>query len=178
MATNHHYGPGPWVGDLPRPEWNPVYYHKADKNGIGFNRSKTGSNATSQYAPEVAKMYNDISTTPEKDLLWFHHASWNYKLKDGNTLWNGIALKYQQGVNEVESIISTWNSMEQYVDSQRFKEVKMMLNIQHKEAKWWRDSCLLYFQQFSKQELPQGVEKPTKTLEEFKAMKFPFAPGI
>tara|TARA_R110002050_G_scaffold223338_1_gene359106 strand:+ start:13659 stop:15827 length:2169 start_codon:yes stop_codon:yes gene_type:complete len=175
--TGHHYGPGPWVGNLPRPEWNPTYYHKADEYGIGFNRTKTGSNATAQYAPEVAKKYDDISTTPEKNLLWFHHVSWNHELKDGNTLWNGIALKYQSGVNEVENMVSLWNSMEAYVDIQRFKEVQMMLNIQLKEAKWWRDACLLYFQQFSKQDLPNGVEKPSKTLKEFQSMRFPFAPG-
>ena len=175
--TGHHYGPGPWVGNLPRPEWNPTYYHKADEYGIGFNRTKTGSNATAQYAPEVAKKYDDISTTPEKNLLWFHHVSWNHELKDGNTLWNGIALKYQSGVNKVENMASLWNSMEAYVDIQRFKEVQMMLNIQLKEAKWWRDACLLYFQQFSKQDLPNGVEKPSKTLKEFQSMRFPFAPG-
>ena len=177
MATGHHYGPGPWVSNLSRPEWNPVYYHKADSLGIGFNRTKTGSNATSQYAPEVASMYDNVETTPESDLLWFHHLPWNYKLKNGNTLWEGIALKYQQGVNEVEEMITVWDKMKNHVDEQRYNEVKMSLNIQLKEAKWWRDSCLLYFQQFSNKELPDGVEKPTKTLEYFKSLQFPSAPG-
>lgn len=177
MDTGHHYGPGPWVSNLSRPEWNPVYYHKADKNGIGFNRSKTGSNATAQYAPEVAKMFDNVKTCPEKDLLWFHHLSWDYKLKNGQTLWNRMALKYQEGVDEVAAMQSTWNKMEKFVDETRFKEVKMLLNIQHKEAKWWRDACLLYFQQFSGKELPKGVEKPTQTLDYFESLKFPFAPG-
>ena len=177
MDTGHHYGPGPWVSNLSRPEWNPVYYHKADKNGIGFDRSKTGSNATGQYAPEVAKMFDDVATCPEKDLLWFHHLSWDYKLKNGLTLWDGMALKYQDGVDEVAKMISTWDKMGRYVDEQRFKEVNMLLNIQYKEAKWWRDACLLYFQQFSGKELPKGVEKPTKTLDYFESLKFPFAPG-
>lgn len=177
MDTGHHYGPGPWVSNLSRPEWNPVYYHKADKNGVGFDRSKTGSNATSQYATEVAKIFDDVATCPEKDLLWFHHLSWDYKLKNGNTLWDGIALKYQQGVEEVAMMSSTWNEMGNYVDEPRFKEVQMMLNIQYKEAKWWRDACLLYFQQYSGKELPNGVEKPTQTLEYFQSLKFPFAPG-
>lgn len=177
MDTGHHYGPGPWVANLSRPEWNPVYYHKADSLGIGFNRTKTGSNATSQYFPEVEAMYNNVETTPEVDLLWFHHLPWDYELKNGKTLWEGIALKYQQGVNEVEEMISTWNKMEKYVDERRFKEVKMSLNIQLKEAKWWRDACLLYFQQFSNKPLPEEVEKPTKTLDYFQSLKFPFAPG-
>ncbi len=177
MDTGHHYGPGPWVSNLSRPEWNPTYYHKADTKGIGFDRSKTGSNATAQYAPEVAKIFDDVATCPEKDLLWFHHVSWNYKLKNGETLWNSLALKYQEGVNQVESMNSTWNKMEHYVDETRFKEVQMLLNIQHKEAKWWRDTCLLYFQQYSGKELPKSVEKPTQTLNYFKSLKFPFAPG-
>lgn len=177
MDTGHHYGPGPWVSNLSRSEWNPVYYHKADKNGIGFDRSKTGSNATGQYAPEVAKMFNDVATCPEKDLLWFHHLSWDYKLENGLTLWDGMALKYQDGVDEVAKMISTWDKMGRYVDEQRFKEVNMLLNIQYKEAKWWRDACLLYFQQFSGKELPKGVEKPTQTLDYFESLKFPFAPG-
>ena len=177
MDTGHHYGPGPWVRDLSRPEWNPTYYHKADKNGIGFDRSKTGSNATTQYAPAVAKLFDDIKTCPENDLLWFHHLPWDYKLKNGQTLWNGMALKYQEGVDEVVTMQTTWNRMGNYVDESRFKEVQMLLNIQLKEAKWWRDACLLYFQQFSGKELPKGVEKPTQTLEYFESLKFPFAPG-
>ena len=177
MNTGHHYGPGPWVSNLTRPEWNPVYYHKADKNGIGFDRSKTGSNATAQYNQEVAQVFNDVKTCPEKDLLWFHHLSWDYKLKNGQTLWNGMALKYQEGVDEVATMQTTWNKMGNYMDKTRFKEVQMLLNIQYKEAKWWRDACLLYFQQFSGKELPKGVEKPTQTLEYFESLKFPFAPG-
>jgi len=177
MDTGHHYGPGPWVSNLSRPEWNPVYYHKADKNGIGFDRSKTGTNATAQYAPEVEKMFDNLETCPEKDLLWFHHVSWDYKLKNGQTLWNGLALKYQEGVNQVAAMQNVWNNTQQYVDEERFKEVQMLLEIQHKEAKWWRDACLLYFQQYSKKELPLGVEKPAQSLDYFKSLKFPFAPG-
>ncbi|MCD0468748.1 alpha-glucuronidase family glycosyl hydrolase [Flavobacterium sp. JAS] len=177
MDTGHHYGPGPWVSNLSRPEWNPTYYHKADKNGIGFDRSKTGTNATSQYASEVEKVFDNLETCPEQDLLWFHHVSWDYKLKNGQTLWNGLALKYQEGVNQVQEMQNTWNKTEKYLDSERFKEVQMLLEIQYKEAKWWRDACLLYFQQYSGKELPVGVEKPTQTLEYFKSLKFPFAPG-
>ena len=177
MDTGHHYGPGPWVSNLSRPEWNPVYYHKADKNGIGFDRSKTGTNAVSQYAPEIQQLFDNLETCPEKDLLWFHHVSWDYKLKNGQTLWNGMTLKYQEGVNQVKEMQNTWNKTEKYVDAERFKEVKMLLEIQYKEAKWWRDACLLYFQQFSGKELPKEVEKPVQTLEYFKSLKFTFAPG-
>jgi alpha-glucuronidase len=177
MDTGHHYGPGPWVSNLSRPEWNPVYYHKADKNGIGFDRSKTGTNATAQYAPEVEKIFDNPETCPENELLWFHHVSWDYKLKNGQTLWDGLALKYQEGVNQVQEMQNIWNKTQKYVDDERFKEVQMLLEIQNKEAKWWRDACLLYFQQYSGKELPLGVEKSTQSLDYFKSLKFPFAPG-
>lgn len=178
MATGHHYGPGPWVDDLPRPEWNPAYYHKADSLGIGFNRSASGSNATAQYADEVAKTFNDPQTTPENLLLWFHHVSWNYKMKNGQTLWNDLAFKYQEGVDEVKDMNATWKTMKDYVDSERFNEVSMLLKIQLKEAKWWRDASLAYFQEFSNMPIPEGVPKPAHDLEYYKALKFPYAPGI
>ncbi|MBK0369402.1 alpha-glucuronidase family glycosyl hydrolase [Flavobacterium agrisoli] len=178
MATNHHYGPGPWVSNLSRPEWNPTYYHKADANGIGFDRSDTGSRATAQYFPEIAKQFNDIKKCPETYLLWFHHLPWDYELKNGKTLWNGLALQYQQGVNEVHDMQATWNRMQAYVDETRFKEVQMLLKIQYEEAKWWRDACLLYFQQFSKKTLPDGVEKAAHNLNYYQSLQFPFAPGI
>lgn len=178
MNTNHHYGPGPWVSDLSRPEWNPTYYHKADANGIGFDRSKTGTKATTQYFPEIGNQFDNLKACPEEYLLWFHHLPWDYKLKNGSTLWDGIALKYQQGVNEVQSMQTTWNATEKYVDKERFKEIKQLLEIQNQEAKWWRDACLLYFQEFSKKPLPAGVEKPANTLDYYKSLQFPFAPGI
>ena len=176
--TGHHYGPGPWVDNLGRPDWNPVYYHKADTMGIGFDRTPTGSNATEQYAPYLEKEFNDPDTTPEKYLLWFHHLPWDYTLKDGTILWDGIALKYQKGVNQVSDMITTWDNAKPYLTESQYKEVKMLLQIQLKEAKWWRDACLLYFQTFSKRPLPTGVEKPVNSLEYFESLKFPFAPGI
>lgn len=176
--TGHHYGPGPWVGYLSRPEWNPVYYHKADEKGIGFDRSPTGSNATVQYADEVKILFNDIETCPEEYLLWFHHVSWDYKLKSGRTLWDGMGLKYQEGVDQVREMISIWKAMKPFITEEQFNEVQMLLKIQLKEAKWWKDASLLYFQTFSKKEFPAGVEKPEGTLEHYKSLKFPFAPGI
>ncbi|TLF44460.1 alpha-glucuronidase family glycosyl hydrolase [Maribacter aurantiacus] len=176
--TGHHYGPGPWVDNLGRPDWNPVYYHKADSLGVGFDRTPSGSNATEQYASEIAVQYNDPKTIPQEYLLWFHHLPWDYKLENGEILWDAIALKYQEGVDQVTQMIKTWDRMKPYLSENEYKEVSMLLEIQLKEAKWWRDACLLYFQTFSNRPLPTGVERPTKSLEYFKSLKFPFAPGI
>ena len=177
MDTGHHYGPGPWVSDLSRPEWNPTYYHNADKEGIGFDRSPSGSNATSQYAPEIAKIFNDPETCPEEYLLWFHHLPWDFKLKNGRILWDAIALRYQKGIDQVEEMKKTWDRAKVYVSDEQYNEVRMLLEIQLQEAKWWRNACLLYFQTFSGRELPQGVGRPEENLEYYKSLKFPYAPG-
>ncbi|MDT0690387.1 alpha-glucuronidase family glycosyl hydrolase [Salegentibacter sp. F188] len=178
MNTNHHYGPGPWVSNLSRPEWNPVYYHKADEEGIGFDRTISGSDALAQYADPIAQQYSSPETTPEKYLLWFHHLPWDYQMDNGETLWHNLATTYQEGVEDVEEMVETWNNMEEYVDEERFKKVSMLLQIQLKEAKWWRNACLSYFQQFSDMELPESVPQPEHDLEYYKSLEFPFAPGI
>jgi alpha-glucuronidase len=177
MSTGHHYGPAPWVSNLNRPEWNPVYYHKADSVGIGFNRASTGSKAIEQYFPEARKQWEELSTADEKYLLWFHHVPWNYKMKSGRSLWNELVYKYNTGVDSVKWMQREWQKQQTKVDAQRFKEVSMLLNIQLEEAKWWRDACLLYFQTFSKQPIPSNYEQPAKTLDYYKSLRFPFAPG-
>jgi len=176
--TGHHYGPGPWVANLSRPEWNPVYYHQADTLGIGFDRTRKGSDALAQYAPEVAQKFGNLATCPEAYLLWFHHLPWDYRLKDGHTLWDGLALTYQQGVEEVTEMISAWKTMAPFVDNERFEHVEMLLDIQLREARWWRDACLLYFGQFSRMPLPEGVPAPEHSLAYYQSLKFPYAPGI
>ena len=178
MAAGHHQGPGPWVDYLGRADWNSVYYHKADKNGIGYDRTQSGSSALSQYAPEIQNIYNDPKTIPEKYLLWFHHLPWDYKLRNGETLWFNLAQHYQTGVEQVQQMSNTWDQMQQYVDSQVFIETKMLLKIQLHDAKWWRDSCLLYFQEFSQMKMPQFIPKAPHTLEYYKSIRDPYAPGI
>lgn len=177
MGTGHHYGPAPWVSNAGRADWNPVYYHRADSTGIGFDRTKSGSNAVAQYAPELQRQFENIATCPEEYLLWFHRVSWDRRLKSGRTLWDELCYKYQEGVNGVRSMQQQWNALQGAVDEERFQQVQMLLAIQEKDAVWWRDACLLYFQTFSKKPLPTGVEKPAHTLEHYKSLRFPFAPG-
>lgn len=178
MDAGHHYGPGPWISNMPRPDWTSVYYHKADSMGIGFNRSNTGSNATAQYAPEVAKQFNNPETTPDELLLWFHHLPWDYKMKSGRILWDEIGLTYQEGVNEARAMKAQWTQMKGFVDEEMFKEVSMSMEIQLNEAIWWKDACMSYFQQFSKLPYPKGMETPEKPLTYYQSLKFPYAPGI
>jgi alpha-glucuronidase len=177
MGYGHHYGPAPWYDKASRADWNPVYFHKADSIGIGFDRTATGSNALAQYAPEVRKEYENMSTCPEEFLLWFHHVPWDYKLKTGRTLWDELCYKYNIGVDSVRWMQKQWDAQKNMVDKERYEQVKMLLNIQEKEAVWWRDACLLYFQTFSKMPIPARYEKPKQTLEYYKELRFPFAPG-
>ncbi len=177
MGTGHHYGPAPWVSELARPEWNPVYYHKADRQGIGFNRTRTGSNATGQYAPALAKLLDNPRTTPERDLLWFHHLPWDYRLQSGETLWDGLIHHYDRGVETVAAMQRDWAKMKPQVDAERFAQVETFLAIQHREAQWWRDACIAYFQSVSGRSLPAGSAAPAHPLDWYKALSFPYAPG-
>lgn len=177
MGTGHHYGPAPWVNDLSRPEWNPVYYHKADSVGIGFNRTSSGSNAISQYNPEARKLWENMNTCEEKNLLWFHHVPWTFKMKSGRNLWDELCYQYYTGAERAQQMQATWQVLKPFVDGERFEQVKMLLNIQHDEAVWWRNACLLYFQAFSKRPIPANYEQPNKTLDYYKSLKFPYAPG-
>jgi len=164
MATGHHYGPGPWVNDLSRADWNPVYYHRADANGIGFDRTSTGSNALAQYATEWQRLWGDPATCPENLLLWFHHVPWDHRMQSGRILWDELCLRYQQGVDEVRALRRDWDTLKGRIDDERFDSVQQRLRRQELDAVEWRDACLLYFQQFAQRPLPPGVEPAAQPL--------------
>lgn len=178
MAEGHHYGPGPWVDSLSRADWTSVYYHKADKNGIGFDRTSTGSNAMSQYNESFRKKYENITTCPEEYLLWFHRVSWQHKMISGKKLWDEMIHKYDEGVTSVEVMNESWNKIEGLVDKEIFNSVKNHLSIQLKEAKWWRDACLTYFQSKSEMAFPSDVVPPKHTVTHYKNLNYPYAPGL
>jgi len=177
MGRGHHYGPAPWVAGGPRADWTSVYYHRADATGIGFDRSATGSNAVAQYAPPVAAQFGDLSTVPEEFLLWFHHVPWDHTMASGRTLWDELVLRYGRGVDYVSGMRKTWDGLAGHVDQERHAQVAAFLAIQEKEAQWWRDASIAYFQTFSKRPLPAGAAPPAHDLEYYEALQFPFAPG-
>jgi alpha-glucuronidase len=165
----HHYGPAPWWDTEKRDDWNPVYYHKADAFGIGFDRTKTGSNTVSQYHLPVRRQFSDLQKCPEEFLLWFHHVSWEHKMKSGRTLWDELALHYQQGVDWTRKTRAMWDKLSNAIDPQRHAAIAKKLAIQERDALWWRDACLLYFQTFAKRPLPAGVEPAARPLADYKA---------
>lgn len=177
MATGHHHGPAPWVADLKRPEWNPVYYHRADAQGIGFDRSPSGSNAVAQYAPALAQRWADPATTPETLLLWFHHLPWSHRMRSGRNLWQELVATYDQGVSEAAELRARWQALQPHIDARRHAEVSDYLAQQEREAQWWRDACLAYFHSVSGQPWPEGAPRPAKTLAEYQAIEFLHAPG-
>jgi alpha-glucuronidase len=173
MGWGHHYGPEPWCYVKgARPDWLPTYYHKADSLGIGFNRSSSGSNAVEQYAEPLQSMFNDPVLCPNEYLLWFHHLPWDYQLINGRELWDELCHKYSEGVEQVKLFQQLWDKMDGKTDKKRYQEVKEKLEIQLKEAIWWRDACLLYFQTFSQRPIPYGLDKPIHQLNELKKRKF------
>lgn len=154
---DHHYGPEPdgFIASYPL-EWCPVYYHKADAQGVGFDRSSKGTDAVGQYPEPYHSMYDNIATCPEEYLLWFHHVPWNYKMKSGSTLWQELCMKYNMGVAMVEVYRDFWHtSAKQYMKGheQEWQHTDSLLNVQLENAKEWRNTCLKYFQTFSKMKI-------------------------
>ncbi len=154
---DHHYGPEPdgFIASYPL-EWCPVYYHKADAHGVGFDRSSKGTDAVGQYPEPYHSMYDNIATCPEEYLLWFHHVPWTYKMKSGSTLWQELCMKYNMGVAMVEVYRDFWHtSAKQYMKGheQEWQHTDSLLNVQLENAKEWRNTCLKYFQTFSKMKI-------------------------
>ncbi len=177
MARDSHYGPGPWVMGGPRADWTSVYFNRADAGGIGFDRTATGSNAVAQYAPPAARQFASLEACPQRFLLWFHHLAWDYRMPSGRTLWDELVLHYTAGVQYVTGMRRTWSRLSAYVDPQRYAHVAAFLAIQEREARWWRDACIAYFETLARRPLPEGVPPPLHTLKQYEAVCYPYAPG-
>ena len=175
FADNHHYGPGPWIHhENLRLDWQPPYYHKADAKGLGFDRtSKTGTNAVSQYPQEFAKKLNNIKTCPEQFLLWFHHVPWTYKIK-GETMWSRLCHHYQLGVSQARAMKAQWELVKDAIDPEIHAAIAAKFDIQVKDAIWWKDACLDYFQTWSKMPYPADVEPSQHNLEDLKKTMLPY----
>ena len=176
FAEGHHYGPEPWL-DQGRPDWTSVYYHHADIKGLGFDRTATGSNALEQYAGEINRLWGDQATCPENLVLWFHHVGWDQTMASGRPMWDEFCMRYQRGVDTVRRWRRTWDSLAPFVDPETHTHVRDLLAIQERDACWWRDACLLYFQTFSRRPLPVGVEPPAHDLAYYRAIRLRWMPG-
>ncbi len=155
MQNGFHYGPEPQLNKSGRIDWTSVYYHRADANGLGFDRSSTGSNATSQYFSPNAEKFDSLKTCPEKYMLWFHHVNWDHKMKSGRTLWDELCYRYNTGVNYVKQMRQKWATLEKYIDPDIYLHVQEKLATQEKDAAIWRDTCINYFQKFSNKPVPE-----------------------
>lgn len=166
LTRTSHYGPGVWGRHNKKPgNRDATTYHQAGPDGIGFERSARGSNYVGQYRAPLRDQWNAVETTPEMYLLWFHHVGWDYKMKDGETLWNELVHRYDRGVKAVSGMRATWAGLRGLVDSPRFDEVTQFLATQEREAAWWRDASVLYFQTQSGRPLPAGYPKAAHSLE-------------
>lgn len=172
FAWGHHYGPEPWC-EIPgaRADWLPKYYHKADTEGVGFDRTRTGSGNVDHYHEPLASMYNSLETCPEELILWFHHVPWTYKMSTGRTLWDEICHRYDRGIKQVREYQKIWEDAKPYVDAKRWEAVREKLEIQESDARWWRDACVQYFGEFSGLPVPSDVEQPERPLDELKKIR-------
>ena len=149
MQEGHHYGPDPAFKGAYREDWNSVYYHRADSEGLGFDRSSSGSNAVSQYFSPLREEFDDLATCPEKFLLWFHHVPWDFRLRSGRTLIEELQSHYDSGVEYVTGMKYTWERLKEKIDPQRFEHVRNKLKEQEENAKLWKDVCSKYFRHFA-----------------------------
>ncbi len=177
MGEGHHYGPAPWV-NKGRADWTSVYYHRADEAGLGFDRTRSGSNAVSQYSKPLDEIFGDPARCPENLLLWFHHLSWDHRMSSGRTLWEELCYRYFDGAAAVSANVRYWDTLDGKIENEVFEQVKSLLLIQEQEAAWWRDVCVLYFRSFSGKQIPQGLKEPDHPLEFYMNLKFSNVPGI
>lgn len=186
FAAGHHYGPEPWCNIKGgRDDWQPWYYHKADAQGLGFNRTydgefhdvkpgfgvNIGSGNARLYPDSLYNIYNKVETCPEQLLLWFHHVAWNHRMHNGETMWDALCHTYDQGVREAEAFARIWREMKPYISETQYEEQLECFDRQAKDAWWWRDACLLYFQQFSKMPFPIDCPAPRHKLDDLMKYK-------
>lgn len=166
FAFGHHYGPEPWCDvEGARADWLPKYYHRADSAGLGFDRTLDGTRAVEQYPADFAAVLNDVDRCPEQFLLWFHHVPWGHRMPSGLTMWDALCRHYENGYNAVKRFQTAWDAAENYVDRDLYDDVRRRLMTQARDARWWKDGCLLYFQGYSGMPFPEGVTAPEHTLE-------------
>lgn len=177
FERGHHYGPGPWV-DIGRADWTSVYYHQADTQGVGFDRTASGSDALSLYHSPYREQLENLDTCPDEMLLWFHHVAWDHMTKSGRTVWDEMCFRYNRGVDSVRQMQQTWDTLREHVDGARFVHVRDLLVVQEREARWWRDACIAYFQTFSGMPIPDAYEQPEHSLEHYMNIKHHYVPGI
>lgn len=159
FAEGHHYGPEPWYSPKGvREDWMPPYYHKADAYGLGFNRTtEKGSANVNQYPEPQRSLYNNINTCPENLLLWFHHVSWDYTMSNGLSLWDNLCYKYDEGIRQAKHFVRVWSDVMPYIDEARWQAQMLRFNRQARDAQWWHDACLCYFQTFSNKPFPADM---------------------
>ena len=172
MGTNTHYGPAPWVDNLTPADTNPTYFHQADATGIGFDRTATGSDTVAQYFPPVASLFGTLGTTPDDNLLFFQRMSWDDVLpSSGRTIWNELVYRYSAGVDAVQTMRNQWPMVKGRIDNKRYNDVAGFLQIQHYEARWWRDTCLTYFMSVNKHAMPTGYSPPAQSLSYYQNLQ-------
>ncbi len=174
FAWGHHYGPEPWCAvEGARPDWLPAYYHRADRQGIGFDRTREGSNALAQYPDSLSLVFGNPHTCPEEYLLWFHHLPWSFGMRSGRTLWEELCLRYQAGLDQVRAFQKVWDEALPYIRPSLHKEVQTRLMIQARDAQWWKEACLLYFSEQSGLPIPSHIERPVHSLDELRSVQLP-----
>lgn len=176
MQGGTHFGPGMWDVSASRTDWQAGWFNRAAADGVGFDRTASGSNAVGQYNPPLSRQWASPATTPERDLLWFHHLPWTYRMRSGETLWEGLFTTYQRGVAAVDRLRVQWSGLQDKIDPERFRAVADDLTAQKRDAVWWRDAGMAYFQSYAHLPYADGY-RPKYPLSYYKTLPHGAAPG-
>jgi alpha-glucuronidase len=149
LIGGDHYAPMPENTDPRRADWSATFYHRADREGLGYDRTKGGSKAVDQYFPPLPEYWDNLATCPDKFLLWFHRLPWDYKMRSGRTLWGELCFRYRNGAAHAAELESAWRKLKGRVDEERFQAVAAKMKKQSADAAVWSEKCLRYFQSFS-----------------------------
>jgi len=171
-----HYGPAPWLTSNPPAPWTAVYFNRADSGGIGFDRTAAGSGSILQYASQAQRRFSDLNHTDY--LLWFHHLPWSHPMPSGHSLWDELVIRYTEGVRTVTAMRRVWSGLAGAIDRERYEHTAALLAMQEREAQWWRDASISYFQSLSKLPMPPGYQEPEHTLGWWQSLCVPYVPGV
>ncbi|KFA69519.1 hypothetical protein S40285_05666 [Stachybotrys chlorohalonatus IBT 40285] len=146
---NGHYGPNPGSQDgNPWGQWT-----RADADSIGMDRTVwNGTGNAGQYPPEIAAMYEDIETTPDNLLLWFHHVPYTQVLKSGKTVIQHFYDAHYEGSAMAQTFVTAWQSLKDKIDQERYDHVLFRLVYQAGHSLVWRDSVNMFY--FNKSSIP------------------------
>jgi alpha-glucuronidase len=141
-----HYGPNPASQD--NNGWG--QWTRADQTTIGMDRTvANGTGYSGQYPDELAALYENIETTPDDLLLWFHHVNYTHRLHSGKTVIQHFYDEHYSGAETAQTFLTQWESLHEKIDTERYNHVRRFLDYQGGHSIIWRDAINDFYHNLS-----------------------------